>query len=672
MKNILNQDLLEAEKELLKILPTQRVRTDELSRISYSYDASMIKAKPYGVIDIKDINELPALIKILNKYKVSFTPRCAGTNLTGGATNQKGGFIINLAGCDKICQIDTQKMTAVVEPGVVNIKLQEELERFGYFYPPDPASQKVSTIGGNIAENAGGARCIKYGVTLNNVVGLDVVLPDGNEARFSIDDQGPELINLFIGSEGTLGIIKKAYLRILPLPRFRAVIYAEFETLEKAVESVERIISEGIIPSALEAVDRTTLELTSKGTIEENIQGVVIAEIDGNSYDEISSQKEVIEKILKEYAIKLEFSDDPRRMEELFRIRKEAYPSLAKIAKNVLVEDGCVPRSNLTKAVKEIRQILKENKLTATLVFHAGDGNIHPNIIFDERDIKETNRIRRIASKILEVYLKYNGTVSAEHGVGVEKRGYVALQHDKEVIEILKNIKNAIDKNNISNPEKKIPLSLEIAKLKRKAHQILSPQIKELKEEIERRYTSKTESIIIGSSSKIKNTYNYQILSSANLKNLVELDKKNMTLTLESGVKMRVLDEFLQSEGFKTFNIDGTIGGFISTGQYHQIRDILLGMQVILSDGRVLNLGSKNIKDTSIYEIMRIFIGSQGTLGFITHVTIKLYKGNSPLILTKKELKKNITPLHKEIKKVFDPLNLFNPFLTKELYGYEA
>lgn len=669
--NTLLQNILKAEKELIEFLPPERVRVDELSRVLYSYDASMIKAKPYGVIDIKSIDEVSPVLKILYKYSVPFTPRCAGTNLSGGAINQKGGFVINLAGCDKIHQIDTQKGIAVVEPGVVNLKLQDELEKFGYFYPPDPASQKVSTIGGNIAENAGGPRCIKYGVTLNNVIRLDVVLPDGMEFTFSIDDWGPELINLFIGSEGTLGIIKKAYLKILPLPKFRAVIYAEFQSLEKTMESVEKIISSGIIPSAIESVDKTTLQLTSSGIIKENVEGILIIEIDGNNLDEIINQKKIIENILSYYALKIEFSDKKDKMEELFRIRKEAYPSLAKIANNVLVEDGCVPRSNLTKTVKEIQKILSEKNLRATLVFHAGDGNIHPNIIFDERDVKDTNRIRKIAHEILDIYLKYGGTVSAEHGVGVEKRGYVSLQYEKDIIDILRKIKNGIDKKNISNPDKKIPLSTEIPKPSRKKQHILNPEIKELKKEIEKRYNSHIKSIIIGTASTIKNTYNYEVLSSSNFKKLIELDTKNMTLTVGAGIEVKVLDKFLQSEGFKTFNIEGSLGGFVSRGQFKEIRDIILGMQVILSNGTILNLGSKNMKDTSIYEIMRMFIGSMGTLGFITELTIKLYKGDSNLTLTTKRLNKNITPIHKELKNIFDPFNLFNPFLIKEIYDYD-
>lgn len=661
-------DINKVKDEILKIISEKDIETDNLAREMYCYDASMIKAKPIAVIHIKNIDDISKIVRILYENSISFTPRAAGTNLTGGATNQKGGLIINLAGCKKIHQIDTSKGIAKVEPGVVNIKLQEELEKFGLFYPPDPASQKVSTIGGNIAENSGGPRCLKYGVTLNNVYALDIVLPNGEEFHFSVDDKGPELINLFIGSEGTLGIIKTAYLRVIPKPNFATAIYCEFDSLETTMQAVEDIIKNGFIPSALEAVDRLTLELT-EGNVKKDIEGVLIIEIDAETNDELENQINGIETIIKKYTTKIKKATKKEEIEELFRIRKEAYPSLARIANNVLVEDGCVPLSNLTKAVKDIQRILVEEKLKATLVFHAGDGNIHPNIVFDERDIKETNRIRKIAHKILEVYLKYEGTVSAEHGVGVEKRAFIPAQHDENTIDIIKKIKNSIDEKNISNPDKKIPLTSDIPKLKIKRIITTDPKVLTLKREIENRYESDTKTAVVGITPFIEEETEFKKLSSSNLRDIIEFDKKNLILIAESGINMDVLNNFLRDEGFKTISHKGSLGSFISEGSFIEIRNILLMLEVILSDGRILNLGSKNIKDTSIYEIMRIFIGSKGTLGFITKVGIKVFKGEGQLKLTNKKNFKNITPIHKKIKSIFDPKNLFNPFLTEEFYG---
>ncbi len=664
---MLEQALKKTVEEISNLL-SYGICLDELSRLIYSSDASMIKAKPAGVIHIKDINEISAVVKILHKNGIPFTARGAGTNLSGGATNSKGGFIINLAPCSKIHQIDTENEIAVVEPGVVNMDLQNELKKFDFFYPPDPASQKVSTIGGNIAENAGGPRCIKYGVTLNNVYAVEVVLPDGSECFFSVDDYGPELINLFIGSEGTLGIIKKAYLKILPLPKFSAAIYAEFKTLEDAMKCVEDIISAGIIPSAVEGLDRMTAELVLNKDMDKNIEGILIIEVDSHDKNDLLKQKDEVENIVKKNAVLVKFSDSKEEIEELFRIRKDAYPSLAKIANNIIVEDGCVPRSMLSQAVKEIKKIISDSAIKATLVFHAGDGNIHPNLTFDERNIKDANKIRKIAASILEVYLKYNGSVSAEHGIGVEKRGYVALQHDKSVIEILRGIKSSIDEKNLSNPYKKIPLTTEIPKKVKRKLSSEPEDIREIKNEIEKRYKEKKASVIRGNLTYLKDTHGLEELSSKGLKRILDFDKKNMILIAESGISIAALNEFLRDEGFMTIPSQQTLGGFVSQGLWKEIRDLIISLDVILSDGRILHLGSKNIKDTSIYEIMRVFIGSRGTLGFITSVAIKIFKGKGSIKLTEKKLIKNITPIHLKIKKVFDPENLFNPFMMEDMY----
>lgn len=654
--------------EIRKLIPEIDFQTDNLYKELYSYDASMIKAKPSGVIHISDIENISKVLKVLYKYSIPFTPRGAGTNLTGGATNQKGGVVINLAGCQKIHQIDTLRGIAKVEPGVINLKLQHELEKFNFFYPPDPASQSVSTIGGNIAENSGGPRCLKYGVTLNNVHAIEVVLPNGEEIYLSVDDKGPELINLFIGSEGTLGIIKTAYLKIIPKPNFKTAIYCEFSSLEDTMQTVEEIIRNGFIPSALEAVDKLTLQLTTD-QINSSSEGALIIELDANTNEELQSQIEGVESIVKKYALKIKKSSKKDEIDELFRIRKEAYPSLARIANNVLVEDGCVPLSNLTKAVKEIQQVLVEENLKATLVFHAGDGNIHPNIVFDERDIKEANRIRKVAYRILEIYLKHNGTISAEHGIGVEKRAFVAAQYDETVLSIVREIKSSIDEKNISNPDKKIPLSSDVPKIKNKRVPYIDSNTLMIKKEIEKRYTSNTKTAIVGITPFIEKENGFKKLSSSNLKDIVDFDRKNLLLIVESGMNMKVLNEFLQNEGFKTIPYNGSIGSFISKGEFLEIRNILLMLEVILSDGRILSLGSKNMKDTSIYEIMRLFIGSQGSLGFITKVGLRIFKGENEIKLTPKKMNNNITSIHKKIKTIFDPKNLFNPFLTKELYG---
>ncbi|NLH38730.1 MAG: FAD-binding protein [Elusimicrobia bacterium] len=666
--------LFSITQEIGEVVGVENISIDDLNRSLYSYDASMIRAKPCGVIHIKKASDIQPVLKILYNHSVSFTPRLAGTNLSGGATNQKGGFVINLSALNRIIQIDTTNNIAVVEPGVVNIKLQEELEKFGYFYPPDPSSQKVSTIGGNIGENAGGPQCLKYGVTSNNVVKLDVILPDGTEATYSIEDYGPDIMSLFIASEGTLGIVKKAYLKILPIPKYFLTIYSEFKSLDDAMQAVADIIKQGIVPKSLEALDRLAIELTKTKDIEisDETQAVLITEIDSDDKREIDKEQNEILKIFNNNsAFNIKFSDDKKESEKLWKLRKETYPSLAKIANNILVEDGCVPRSELVNTVKKIKKIIDDHRLKANLVFHAGDGNIHPQIVFDERDVKETNRIRRVAKDILKEYIYSGGTISAEHGVGVEKRAFMLWQYDKKTIDLFRRIKKAIDKKEISNPYKKIPITNDLKKLKRKEFEI-SDNVKAMIEEIKTRHSKKIRSLICGKQTSIKTLpADHSILSSAPIQKILDFDRENLTITVESGIEIKKLKDFLINEEFYISLPDdnGTVGGMIAEKRFVGIRDLILSMDLILSDGSFIRLGGKNIKDTSGYDITKLMIGSLGTLGFITSATFKISKKIPDNKFTKPANITNYTSIGIRIKNAFDRENLFNAFLTEKVYG---
>lgn len=664
--------------ELKELLGPQNINTDELNRAIYSYDASMIKAKPYGVIHIKKIEDISKVLKILYKYRIPYTPRLAGTNLTGGATNSKGGFVINLASLNKIHQIDTINNIAVVEPGVVNQQLQNELKKFGYFYAPDPASQKVSTIGGNIAENAGGPKCLKYGVTSNNVVKLEVVLPDGSEHSYSIYDKGPQLMNLFLQSEGTLGIVKKAYLKIIPLPKYEMTVYAEFKDLNQSVKSVNEIISKGIIPQSLEIVDKLTIDIVKEQTpdikISPDTQALLLIDLSSNSESEILYEKKEIITILNgNSATEIKYTDNHNEREHLWKIRKEGYPSLARISTNILVEDGAVPRPKLIEAVTRIKEILSKYELKAGLLFHAGDGNIHPNIIFDERDKKLTAKVRKASHEILKTYIELGGTVSAEHGVGVEKRAALLWQYDKETINLFKSIKNKIDPYSISNPDKKLPVRTDLNKIKR-PELPLSDNAKLLIKEIKEKYDRKTKTYITTCQTKIKEkTGDCYIIRLNYLNKVLDFDKENLTITVESGITIKEFKNFLISQNFDIDipDISGSLAGMIAANSYIPVRDLLLSMDIILPDSTLIRLGGKNVKDVSGYDLIKMMIGSMGTLGIILSVTLKIKKYKKPnekqsYVLP--ELLPNKTPLHRKIKEVFDPLNLFNPFYYKELY----
>jgi len=671
------KDLEGIREKLAEIVGEENVLTGELETALYSYDASMARAKPCGVAHFDSPEQIAPVVKLLYDNKIHFSPRAAGTNLSGGAVNLKGGFILNLARLDKIHQIDTRNGIAVVEPGVVNLALQEELEKFGFFYAPDPASQKVSTIGGNIAENAGGPQCLKYGVTSDNLLKLEVVLPDGSERTFSLDDPGFELMSLFPQSEGTLGIVKKAWLKILPIPKYIKTVAAHFPSIEDSILAVTGIIAEGIIPRSLEAMDKFSIQAALKGLerkIPEDTEALLLIELDSDDLETL--EKELVrtgETLKKNRALRIETAKDEKEREFLWKIRKESYPALARMSPNVMVEDGAVPRPLLPRALKEIKEILNSYKLKAGLVFHAGDGNLHPNVIFDERDLEETRRVRKAGHEILKTCIKLGGTISGEHGVGVEKRAAMNWLYSQETLEIFRKIKAAFDPDNLLNPDKKIPVSKnQIPKLEREEPG-LSDKAKDLLNEMKFRDKTGERTAISGSGSKLNPREipgNCKILKTAGLDKVIDLDRENFTVTAEAGLKISELRDLLRREKLSVDipeDLNGTLGGMIASREFRELRSLLLGADLALAGGDLIRLGGKTMKDVSGYDVLRMMIGSRGTLALILSVTLKIRAAGSQ----KRDFKRpgeaaQFGDLHLKIKQVFDPRNLLNPWIMQD------
>ncbi|MDE2291341.1 MAG: FAD-binding protein, partial [Elusimicrobia bacterium] len=306
----------------------------------------------------------------------AYTARGAGTNLSGGAVALSGGAIISLARMNRVLAVDTAAREAVVESGTVNAVLQRELERENYFYAPDPASWKVSTLGGNIAENAGGPRCLKYGVTTNHVLGVEAVMPDGSAAAFSSDDPGPDLMSLLVGSEGTLGLVTKARLKIAPAPPAVATFLAGFPSVESAMDCVSAVIAAGVIPRAMEAMDDVLLRLIEARSPcgYPKTPAVLLIELDGQAA-QVAEESAKVEALCRaQGAVDLRSARDARERDRLWEGRRGAYASMARLAPNVLVEDGAVPRPKLSEVVRRIRQVAARRGLSTPLLFHAGDG----------------------------------------------------------------------------------------------------------------------------------------------------------------------------------------------------------------------------------------------------------------------------------------------------------
>jgi len=666
--------------ELEAIAGADNVRTDEAEILMYSYDAGMARARPEAVITFSAVEQVAPAVKVLHKAGIPFLPRLAGTNLSGGTIPLKGGVILNLSRLKKIRQIDTAAGIALVEPGVVNMELQRALEPFGFFYAPDPASQKVSTIGGNIGENAGGPLCLKYGVTSDNVEKLEVVTPEGEVRTWSYKDPGPDLMSLMVGSEGTLGIVTHAWLKILPKPAHLKTASAAFPSLEGAMTAVTRIISDGIVPRALEAMDKVSLDAALGGKTDRFPRGteaVLIIELDGHDAVQVKRELELTEHICTANSCSaFKVASDEAERDLLWQARKGAYPALARLAPDVLVEDGVVPRPRLPEALKETREILSKYKLTAGLLFHAGDGNLHPNIIFDRRDIQEVKRVKKAGYEILKSCIKLGGTISGEHGVGVEKRVAMNWLYGREELEFFQKIKDAFDPDGLANPDKILPVTsdqrAESGGLASRAS--LSPAARGVVDELRIRAGRGERTAVTGLGTRLKPG---QIMEGAKpldlsaLNGRVQTDRANLTARAEAGLSFRELRRQLEAEGLYLDlpELEGSVGGVIASKAAPELREHLLGLEVATAAGELLELGGKTVKNVAGYDAVKLFCGSLGAYGVIIAATFALSAkpardrkapgaAAAPVLFEP-------DPCHLSLKRQLDPGNLLNPWIYR-------
>jgi glycolate oxidase subunit GlcD len=498
------------------------------------------------------------------------------------------GVVLSLARMNRILSVDAAERFAVVEPGVVNLKLQEELSRSGHYYAPDPASFRVSTIGGNIAENAGGPRCLKYGVTTDHVRAVEAVMPDGSLERFSSEDAGPELMSLLVGSEGTLGVVVKAWLDILPLPQAVRAILAGFSSVEAAVECVSSIIAAGILPRALEAMDRATVESVEayRPAGYPACEAVLLIELDG-APDAVAREAGAIERLCREHhAEEIRSAAEEAERERLWEGRRGAYAACARMAPNVLVEDGVVPRQKLGEIVRRIREIAVRRRVKTSLVFHAGDGNIHPNIPYDERNAEEALRVRMAGLEMLEACVELGGSLSGEHGVGIQKREAMHRLHTPRALMLLRDLKKAMDPEDLANPGKMFPADGSVREKMILPSRPLSPRTESLRDVVRRCAAQVKPMAIVGSGSRWKAAAPGCVeLSTSGMDAVLDLDKGNYTVTVEAGAAVDSLRRALSAQGFhlRLPDCGGTLGGVLASKACPALRGDVLGMRLKLS-----------------------------------------------------------------------------------------
>lgn len=445
-------------RDLKNIVGAPHLTASPEDLVAYSYDATRRESLPWAVARPADAGEVSAILKLANRERFPVVPRGAGSGMSGGSVPSRGGVVLSLERMDRIIEIDEQDLIAVVEPGVVTGDLQQAVEKRGLFYPPDPASSRFCTIGGNVAECAGGLRAVKYGVTKDYVLGLEVVLPTGEiirtGARTMKSVAGYDLTRLIVGSEGTLGIVTKVTLRLLPLPESVRTIAAYFPDIGTAAAAAQKIAAARVIPRALEIVDQSALRAVEAHLREDLSAGasaLLLAETDGSAAAAAAEAGTIADVMKRAGAVRVETAEQPEDRERLWKARRAISAALYSIKPGKMNEDIAVPRSRVPDILREIARIGERHGLLIVNFGHAGDGNIHTNIMFEDRDLAKAETAVR---EVLDATLRLGGSITGEHGIGLTKTGFLPLEVGKDALQTMKRIKDALDPNGVLNPGK--------------------------------------------------------------------------------------------------------------------------------------------------------------------------------------------------------------------------
>jgi glycolate oxidase subunit GlcD len=452
------------EQELIAIVGKDNVLSSPVDLAVYECDGETLDtARPDLVVLPASAEEVAEVIKVANRYKVPVSPRGAGTGLSGGATTIMGGISLALTRMKKIINVDPENLSATVEVGVTNLAVSKAAAKWGLYFAPDPSSQIASTIGGNIAENSGGPHTLKYGMTIQHVLGVKVVLPDGRITTFggkARDNSGLDLLGIFIGSEGTLGIAVEAVLKLTSLPKQIETMIAYFPSVEQGGQAVSDIVACGVIPAAMEMIDKLTLNAVEdalKLGLKKEAGALLIVELDGQKAG-IAAQKEIVVNCVnKNNAMNISWAENAKERMSIWKARKSAFGALGRIAPHAYVLDGVIPRSKLAEAISSIEVIGDKYKVMVANVYHAGDGNLHPAILFHRDNEEETLRVMNAAREILELCLKLGGTLSGEHGIGIEKLDEMDLAFSKIDLKCMSYVHDVFNPEGILNPGKVIP-----------------------------------------------------------------------------------------------------------------------------------------------------------------------------------------------------------------------
>ena len=457
-------------EQFRSIVGQENVLTSKVNRVTYGYDATadMPKGSPDVIVMPTSIDEVQQVVNLARRSGVALYPRGAGTNLSGGTIPVHKGIVLSLQKMNRILEVDAENLTAVVQPGVVIQALNNAAAVHGLMYPPDPGTVTTATMGGSVAENSGGLRGLKYGVTKHYVMGMEVVLANGDRVRFGgktvKNVTAYDFSSLFVGSEGTLGIVVEITCKLVPAPKFRRTFLATYKSISDAGNTVSGIIRAQVIPATLEILDNMTIR-----TVEDfahvglpvEAEALLLIEVDGMAEEVVKREAAEVIRVVKENSGELRVAQSDAERDALWAARRAALPALASLNNTVVLEDATVPRSRITEMLLEVAEIGRKYKLTLGTFGHAGDGNLHPTILADKHNEEEMARVHLAVDEIFAAALKFGGTLSGEHGIGLAKMKYLGNEIGDTGLDLMRSLKKALDPTNMLNPGKLVPLAQE-------------------------------------------------------------------------------------------------------------------------------------------------------------------------------------------------------------------
>jgi D-lactate dehydrogenase (cytochrome) len=630
------------------------------------------KYRPRAVVFPSSTEETSAIMRELARAEVPFTPRGAGTGLSGGALALNSGVVIEFARMRKILRIDAENRLAVVQPGVVNLHVSRAALPYGLYYVPDPSSQPSCTIGGNIAESAGGIHCLKYGTTTDHVVGCRVVLAGGEIADLGGESDGYDLLGTFVGSEGTFGVATEATLKLSQIPPAVRTLLAEFGEVDDASHAVSAIIAAGVMPAALEMMDREIIRAVEASVFAAGLPpdagAALLIELDGIEAG-LDDEARKVTSICMEYGARnCRLARDETERKKLWAARKGAFGAIGRISPDSMIQDAVVPRSRLPEVLRAAYDIAARNELRIANVFHAGDGNLHPLICFDSRFEEQVRRVKEAGRELMEVCVAAGGTITGEHGVGLDKRELLPLVFSETDMNAMLSVRAAFDPLALCNPGKIIPMLRGCGEARSIATddtdntdtfsppplQVQRPNTtfqssvvsvssvafptstEELSDIMKRASADRWTVTAAGGMTLLDEPSANLIVHTSRLNRIIEHEPADLIAIAQAGVTLSAFNQKLAENG-QWLPLDppddgrATLGGIVATGLggaqqfgYGRPRGSVIGMTVVLADGSIIRAGGRVVKNVAGYDLCKLFTGSYGTLGLFTELIFKL------------------------------------------------